>query len=298
MAKQTGPRTAVGKLNSSRNALKKGIYTNAVLPGEDPEALEELAHNLSETFEISDAAGEITIRRYLQHTLQANRLHNAQIDLIKAKMQSHSTRLHFCKEVNLSPLSAEKIPDWYFDDDPEPKANAHFIYRAFAEATALKTNYTADLMLVAKREFPNLWESMMGSPGSATQKVYATLGERLASSYKQQHPQANIECYLDEIQRKNTYELLWGANESRYVAVISGLKAKAVLDVISDPNLNKAEAALHRRSQDLITTMVGLKREKATLDCVQPSSTIADELSVTADTSNGKLNHSDNSVKD
>lgn len=298
MAKQTGPRTAVGKINSSRNALKKGIYTNAVLSGEDPEALEELAQNLSETFEICDAAGEITIRRYLQHTLQAKRLQSAQTDLIQAKMHSHSTRLNFCKEVNLSPLSADQIPDWYFDDQTEPKAHANFIYAIYQEAAELKAHYTADLMRAAKTEFPNLWKGVMGAPGSATQKVYATIGERLAANYKQPNPQANIQCYMDEIKKEKMHELLWGENESRYSAVISGLKAKAVLDVISDPNLNEAEAALHRRAQDLLTTMVGLKREKSTLDCVQPSSTVADEPPVAADTSNAKLNHSDNSVKD
>ncbi len=46
MAAQTGPRTVVGKINSSRNALKRGIYTNAVLAGEDVQALEELALNI------------------------------------------------------------------------------------------------------------------------------------------------------------------------------------------------------------------------------------------------------------
>jgi hypothetical protein len=65
MTNQTGPRTAVGKINSSRNALKKGIYTNAVLPGEDVQALEELAVAISDSYGVKDAAGEIVVRRYL-----------------------------------------------------------------------------------------------------------------------------------------------------------------------------------------------------------------------------------------
>ena len=65
MANQTGPRTTVGKINSSRNALKKGIYTNAVLEGEDIQALEELALDISESYCVNDAAGEILVRRFL-----------------------------------------------------------------------------------------------------------------------------------------------------------------------------------------------------------------------------------------
>ncbi len=298
MAKQTGPRTAVGKLNSSRNALKKGIYTNAVLPGEDPQALEELAENLSEAFAICDAAGEITIRRYLQHTLQANRLQMAQTDLIQAKMHSHSTRLNFCREVNLNPLTAEEIPCWYFDDDPGPKENAKFIYQVFQEAAALKKRYTADLMLAAKTEFPNLWKGIMGTPGSATQKVYATLGERLASSYKHQSPQANIQCYLDSLMEEKKFQLYWGENESRYTAVIAGLRAKAVMDVISDPNLSRAEAALHRRSQELLTSMVALKRENSSTAYVQPLPAIVQQPIDAADTLKAKVKHSQNSDKE
>ncbi len=56
MANQTGPRTAVGKINSSRYALKKGIYTNAVLPGQDVQALEELAVDISDSYGVKDAA--------------------------------------------------------------------------------------------------------------------------------------------------------------------------------------------------------------------------------------------------
>ncbi len=297
MANQTGPRTAVGKFNSSRNALKKGIYTNAVMPGEDPQALEELAENLSETFEICDAAGEITIRRFLQHTLQANRLQTAQIDLIQAKMHSHSTRLNFCREVNFSPLAAEEIPGWYFDDDPGPKENAEFIYEVFQEASQLKKHYTADLMLAAKSRLPNLWRGLMGEPGSATQKVYATIGERLSANYKQQNPQANIQCYLDDLKEEKKYQLLWGENESRYVAVIAGLRAKATLDVISDPNLSRAEAALHRRSQELLASMVALKRENASTEIVKPLPAIATQPADASDTLKAKSKRSQNTAK-
>jgi len=130
MANQTGPRTAVGKINSSRNALKKGIYTNAVLPGEDVQALEELAVDISDSYGVKDAAGEIVVRRFLQHTLQTNRLQAAQADLIQSKMHGHRVRQEFCTEVNLSAHCAAQIPDWYFTEDEQTKQKARLIYAA------------------------------------------------------------------------------------------------------------------------------------------------------------------------
>ena len=278
MSNQTGPRTAVGKINSSRNALKKGIYTNAVLPGEDVQALEELALDISDSYGVKDAAGEIVVRRFLQHTLQTNRLQAAQADLIQSKMHGHRVRQEFCIEVNLSAHCAEQIPDWYFTEDEQTKQKARLIYAAYAEAFSLKKHYKPDLMLAAKSKFPNLWLYLMGAQGSATQKVYATLGERLASHYSQSQPQANIQSFLDELKEEKYFELLWGENESRYLAVIAGLRAKAVLDVVSDPNWSKAEGALHRRSQDMLGSLIALKRENAVLEIKPQNSVIENQV--------------------
>ena len=106
------------------------------------------------------------MRRFLQQTLQTNRLQAAQVDLIEAKMHSHDNRNKFCMDVNLSPMNAAKIPDWYFTDDVEAKDNARFTYNVFAEASYLKKHYSPDLMVQAKSQFPNLWQHLMGSPGS------------------------------------------------------------------------------------------------------------------------------------
>ena len=103
----------------------------------------------------------------------------------------------------------------------------------------------------------------MGEAGSATQKVYATLGERMSAKYGQAQPQRNIQLFMESLEQKHRFDLLWGENEDRYKAVIAGLRAKAVLDVLSDPNWSRAEGALHRRSQDLLGSLVALKRENA-----------------------------------
>ena len=47
----TGPRTPEGKLTSSRNALKFGLYSQAsILPGEDPATLDQLTRDLEDHY--------------------------------------------------------------------------------------------------------------------------------------------------------------------------------------------------------------------------------------------------------
>ncbi len=83
---------------------------------------------------------------------------------------------------------------------------------------------------------------------------------------------------MDMLKEEKYYELLWGENESRYLAVIAGLRAKAVLDVVSDPNWSKAEGALHRRSQDLLGSLIALKRENAILEIKPQNSAIENQV--------------------
>ncbi len=263
MANQTGPRTAVGKINSSRNALKKGIYSNTLLPSEDAEALEALADDLGDRFEVQDAAGEILVRRLLQTTLQSNRLQNAQANLIQAKMHGMDVRQSFCIQVGINVLAAAELPDWYFEEDQTQRHAALEKAKVWAEAQYLKKNYSTDLILRAKQEFPSLWRYLMGKDGSAVQKVHATLGERIATLYKHPSPQANLQDLIDQLENAHKYALLYAKHAARYEAVINGLRAKAVLDVYSDPNWSRADAATHKRTNELVVSLIGLQREKS-----------------------------------
>lgn len=265
MAKQTGPRTAVGKLNSSRNALKKGIYSNALLPNEDPQALEALADDLGRRFGVQDAAGEILVNRLLQATLQSNRLQIAQANLIRAKMHTMEVRRAFCVQVGIDVLAATELPNWYFEEDDTERQAALEMTKVWAEAKILRENFSTDLILRARKEFPSLWRFLMGPDGSAIQKVHATLGERIATLYKHPSPLSNLQELINELEKKHQHALLYAKNAERYEAVINGLRAKAVLDVYSDPNWSRADAATHKRTNELVGSLLGLQRENSKL---------------------------------
>ena len=265
MAKHTGPRTAVGKLNSSRNALKKGIYSNALLPNEDPQALEALADDLGRRFDVQDAAGEILVNRLLQTTLQSNRLQTAQANLIRAKMHTMEVRRAFCVQVGIDVLAANELPNWYFEEDDTKRQAALEMTNVWAEAKILRENFSTDLILRARKEFPSLWRYLMGPDGSAIQKVHATLGERIATLYKHPSPLSNLQDLINELEKKHQHALLYAKNAERYEAVINGLRAKAVLDVYSDPNWSRADAATHKRTNELVGSLLGLQRENSKL---------------------------------
>ena len=263
MAKHTGPRTAVGKLNSSRNALKKGIYSNALLPNEDPQALEALADDLGRRFDVQDAAGEILVNRLLQTTLQSNRLQTAQANLIRAKMHTMEVRRAFCVQVGIDVLAATELPNWYFEEDDTKRQAALEMTNVWAEAKILKQNFSTDLILRARKEFPSLWRYLMGPDGSAIQKVHATMGERIATLYKHPSPLSNLQELINELEKKHQHALLYAKNAERYEAVINGLRSKAVLDVYSDPNWSRADAATHKRTNELVGSLLGLQRENS-----------------------------------
>jgi hypothetical protein len=269
MANQTGPRTPVGKINSSRNALKKGIYSNALLPDEDADAIEALADDLGQRFEVQDAAGEILVSRVLQTTLQGNRLQNAQAAMIQSKMHGIEFRRKFCVEVDISILLASELPDWYFEEDQKAKQEALEMAQVWAEAMYLKQNHSTELILRAKQALPSLWQYLMGKDGSTVQKTHATLGERIATLFKHQSPQANLQELINALESKHKYAMLYAKNEVKYEAVINGLRGKAVLDVYSDPNWSKADAATHRRTNELIASLIGLQRDKSKTSIIE-----------------------------
>ena len=69
----TGPRTPEGKAASSRNSLKLGLFAQAeILPGEDPDALAQLARDFQETYQ-PEGAGETMLLNDLVRALWLER---------------------------------------------------------------------------------------------------------------------------------------------------------------------------------------------------------------------------------
>jgi hypothetical protein len=186
----------------------------------------------------------------------------AQIDHVDGYMQSEEARQEFCRHVGIFPTESRNLPAWFFTKQQDPREDAKQYLRAVAEAKWLKSNHSVDKMTRAKSLFPDLWLILMGEEGSATQKVH-TFGERLANMYKRSTAQENLQEFIDIMENNYKYELMWANNEQRFDAVVLGIRAKAMMEAMSNPNWLRADTLYHRRSQDLLQTLVNLKHENA-----------------------------------
>lgn len=258
---QTGPKTQEGKSKSAKNSLKFGIFSSVLLPGEDKEAVEDLIANLKTKFALTHGAGEVLASRYVHTSLQLNRLQQAQLAVAEGKRYSNKAREKFCVDAGMYFRSAEEVPDWYFNADQAPRAKALFIESVTNDAYLLKSHYSPDLMTLAKTKLPYLWEFAMGKEGDPRQKVH-TLGTYLGAEFGSTQPQTNIQCLIKKLETDYKYELLWAQNLDRFEAIIRALDAQAILDTMTDANLVRAESLLHRRSQELLSTMHQLKQSQ------------------------------------
>jgi hypothetical protein len=71
------------------------------------------------------------------------------------------------------------------------------------------------------------------------------------------------------IQEKCHYEIAWAQSEDRYEKVLSGLRAQVQMDLLANPNLQRGEAALHRKKTDLLSQLIQLKRVAQTLKIIE-----------------------------
>ncbi len=81
--KSTGPRTAAGKQRSRLNALKHGLRASMpVLPGEDPEELENLRESLREACQPADALEEVLVAQMVDAEWKRQRLNRFETGLL------------------------------------------------------------------------------------------------------------------------------------------------------------------------------------------------------------------------
>ena len=145
-----GPQTQQGKATSSKNAIKIGVYTNTLMPGESQQEVDELLELLRVNHPSESAQVEMLIRGYVQCSLKTRRLEEAQANLIVAQMQMQSIRKEFCQEAGIFPLLWEKVPDWFFSEDVESRQEAVQKGMAMFEAADLKKRFSLELSQSAR----------------------------------------------------------------------------------------------------------------------------------------------------
>lgn len=265
MTKTSNPAAQGGttQIGSSQNALKAGIYSNRLLPHEDPELLQECLEGYIKDFEITTTTGFQLAQELAQVVLKLNRMEAWQSDLIESHLSKHRSRIEFSSQLNLNLLGADRLPDWYFSDCKKSRTRARKIFSALSELLYLIDNHSADLMMSIKTNLPDLWWFVMGT-SEATAKVY-TFADKLSAYSSQNDPRLRLQDLKKHVLEKYHYEIAWAQSEDRYEKVLSGLRAQVQMDLLANPNLQRGEAALHRKKTDLLSQLIQLKREAQAL---------------------------------
>lgn len=248
---------------SSKNALKSGVYSNQLLHGEDPELLQETIDGLVRDFHISTSYGYQLAQELAQTMLKMTRSERWQCDAIAAHMFTHKTRFEFASQLGLNMLGIANLPEWYFNDCQKSRVRARKIHGAFAELEHLINNHSAEFMQQIKTTLPDLWWYVMGT-SEATVKRY-TFSDRLSLYSKQSDPVLRLKELKTKMLEKEYHDIAWAQSEERYEAVLSGLRAQAHMDLAVNPNLQRSEAALHRRKTDLMAQLLQISREAQTV---------------------------------
>jgi hypothetical protein len=248
---------------STQNALKAGIYTNRLLPNEDPQLLKECIEGYVSDFEITTTTGYQLAQELAQVVLKLNRIEAWQADIIESYLAKYSTRFEFASQLKLNILGVDRLPDWYFDGCQKTRVKARKIYSALKQLDYLIENHSVDLMVKIKDALPDLWWFVMDGTGG-NPNVF-TFSDRLSSFSTQSDPRLRLKDLKNHISTSYELVLNWAKAEDRYEKVLSGLRAQAQMDLLANPNLQRGEAALHRKKTDLLSQLIQLKREAQAL---------------------------------
>ena len=118
-------------------------------------------------------------------------------------------------------------------------------------------------MVKIKDALPDLWWFVMDGTGG-NPNIF-TFSDRLSSFSTQSDPRLRLKDLKNHISTSYELVLNWAKAEDRYEKVLSGLRAQAQMDLLANPNLQRGEAALHRKKTDLLSQLIQLKREAQAL---------------------------------
>lgn len=243
----------------SQNALKAGIYTNRLLPGEDPILVHECIEAYVRDFEISTSFGYQLAQELVQVTLKLNRLESLQVYRVEALLASKQTRQKFAMELGLDFIRADKLPDWYFNGCQESRARARRIYAAYSQLDRLIQSFSIDKLTDVENRRPDLWWFVKSAVGKNA--GLSSFSDMLTHLSQETEPRKALNDLKAQMDLSHVHSLNWARSEQRFEAVLNGLRADEQMNMFANPNLQRAEVMLHRKKTDLLSQLLQLKKE-------------------------------------
>ena len=224
---QTGPKTAIGKSISSKNAQKASIFTKGYLSSENPEQRQAQFELLCQQWGAHDPTRQILLRTVEEANLGCERLMLALRQKIEGKMQSLEIAQEFAKQAGMNAIAALSLPSWYFKEDSSQKSFAIKVFDAYAEVISLRNCFSDQLTAQIAQQSPNLYAYVM--EGQRSGAIFSTvLGQR----YRQATPLLNYAAVQKEIEEKYPHHLTWAQDDERYETIIAGIRAAQVIEAM------------------------------------------------------------------
>ena len=275
---QGGPKTATGKLISSKNATKDAIFSKGLLPWEDPQELENLMLGLRKQWG-DNASARLLMLPIEQAYVEMRRLMMAQKIRIEGVMLNLDIVRHFAAEANLDFTLANQFPDWFFlEDDKEQKAWALEADRVQEQALRLKEKFSDQIVPTIEQQFPDLYRYVMDGY-TKNNSFLSVLGHR----YRQSTPGLNLGLVSNEIGEKYRFHLIWASAPERFESIIRGIRSEKMVAAMNleqfSRYLTRCQNAITKGIQSLAQLketlrldedrQAKLKLEQTTIDLVQ-----------------------------
>jgi len=261
--KKRGPQSERGRAVSSMNALRIGVYSNALLDGESQEQVEAMVDELVREWPAAGAEQRLSAQLYVQCALKSARLHAAEVAITNSRMHSEEVRDSFCHRAGLPLQEAGALPDWYLDVDPAPRAEAMRLGRVLSQAHKLLGSSMMHYGSSVRDHLPDLWAEVMGADALVSK---LTLVERLGKLYEGGRPEEVLRAFIEDYRERYKYELLWALQHRRFGAIVEGLRAGIMIDVATKEHWQKTDAMLHRRRLELSQHVHAIARARSVLE--------------------------------
>lgn len=194
-----GPKTATGKLASSRNSLKIGAYSvQEILPGEDPVQFQELKQRFIEDLQPRGATEEMLVHTVVAAAWKKLRLQNLETRAIAEKL---------ARPITLDKLSATSLEAYPMEAEPyllDSQKMAEIDGELAKEELATlkrmqEEGWDEEVLAKLKKRLPSLFAKLY--TGMLAEANYSSIDlfDMATLRYTHEHPRCVIETVIEQL---------------------------------------------------------------------------------------------------
>ena len=243
--------TQAPKTGSSQNALKRGFHAVALQPGEDAQEVHELQQEICTEYAVRSELDRFLVSQIVQNILMLRRIQKYKQAVVNAALYDPTAKHEFRVAAQLTALEFIEVPDELLCHDPELVKRGVQVMEALVDVSKLKESMTStnapQMLATLATHSPNFLLELkrLGLGHSADAARF------IGGRYGKSHVQDNLKEFTQELIKSNRVALMWAQNESKYLAIIASIKAKATLELLKDANLARYETGCFNKIRSL-----------------------------------------------